>query len=676
VRLDPNSGAVEKRIAIDTAYNIAFGAGDVWISGGPSAQLTRIDTVTNELAATAKLSGFPGGIGFGNDAAWTSDPRQGLAWKVNRAGTVVGTYKTGSGARGPSFSDGVMWIANSDAGSVTGVDVVTGATQQYHLGHRIRGVVAGPELVAIVDLTFEDDVSLVPKGRVLTVSATDDFSGPPDPPTSAGPTWRQLAYTSCISLVQYPDKPGPEGLVLQPEAATAMPVVSADGRTYSFTIKSGFRFSPPSNEVVTAETFRFSLERVLSPGLDAYSPAKDFMSGIVGAPEYMRGKAQHVAGLAASADKLTIRLVEPDPALLWKLALSYYCPVPLRTPVARGGIDPDPPISAAGPYYLAKHADGWVIFRKNPNYHAGRPQPFEAIAVRFGLDPGESVAKVSGGTFDVMIESGYDPAQALKPQGSVARQWGPDSDAAQQGDQRWFGEPQFGADVLSLNPGRPPFDDVNVRRAVALALDRADLVASNLQHAEVPSYTPLPPGVLGEIVQEPVPAPNADAARGLVNKGTAEAVFAITPTTQCPSCLSTAGRVADELVAIGFKVRIIQVDHRFAEAHKPGTPINMMFTRAVAEYPDPALILDEVMNASGWAGDARFAELEGIKHLTGRERLAGAAALAKELSDADLTLPVGDLADSTYLSDNVACGFVQPGIAAVDLLGLCPRVKG
>jgi class 3 adenylate cyclase/ABC-type transport system substrate-binding protein len=671
VRLDPSSGAVQKRITIETAYDMAFGSGAVWISGGPSAQLTRIDTVTNSPATPTKLGGSPGAIGFGNDAAWTTDRQQGLVWKVDRSGVVVGTYTTGAGAHGPTLSGGVMWVANEDDGSVTGIDVVTGAMQKRHLGHRIRGVVAGPELLVAVDQTFEDDLSLLPNGPVLTMLAQAGGT-PLDPAILGGPLWYQLFHTSCISLVNYPDKPGAAGLELQPEAAAAMPIVSADGLTYTFTVRSGFRFSPPSNEEVTAETFRFSLERLLSPKLGSdFNPA--YLSGIIGVDEFRAGTTPHVDGLTANGDALTIRLAEPDPALLWKLALSQSCPVPLGTPLALGGIDPDPPIPAAGPYYPAKHADGYVIFRKNPNYHADRPQPFEAIAVRFGLDPRDSVAKVTAGTFDALVENFYDGAGVLNPQGIVAGQWGPDSDAAQRGDQRWWGALASGASALSLNPQSPPFDDINVRRAVALALDRANLAEAQVLYALAPTGMLLPPPVLGTRAEELVPPPDPNAARLLLREGTAEAVYAVTPTTSCPLCLSSATNVANDLVAIGLGVRIIQTEDRVGKAHKPGTSISMMATGDIEEYPDPVPILDGLMNQTGWAGDARFAELKRIKQLSGVERLEAAAALAKELSDEDLILPLGFFVNSMYLSDKVGCAFVQPGMATVDLLGLCPK---
>ena len=65
--------------------------------------------------------------------------------------------------------------------------------------------------------------------------------------------------------MNYPDKAGPAGSQLIPEVAQALPTRSADGRTYTFTIRPGFRFSPPSNEPVTAQTFKHSIERTLNP---------------------------------------------------------------------------------------------------------------------------------------------------------------------------------------------------------------------------------------------------------------------------------------------------------------------------------------------------------------------------------------------------------------------------
>ena len=75
----------------------------------------------------------------------------------------------------------------------------------------------------------------------------------------------QLSYATCANLLDYPDSAGPDGMRLRPEIAAAMPTISRDGRTYTLPHPSGFRFSPPSNEPVTAATFRHTIERDPAP---------------------------------------------------------------------------------------------------------------------------------------------------------------------------------------------------------------------------------------------------------------------------------------------------------------------------------------------------------------------------------------------------------------------------
>src|SRR5690242_19129673 len=93
----------------------------------------------------------------------------------------------------------------------------------------------------------------------------------------------QAEYATCLKLLNYPDAAGDLGKELVPDAASALPAVSADGRTYTFTIRKGLRFSPPSGERVNAETFKHVFERDLTPAL--ISPAQPFFVDIVGAQE-------------------------------------------------------------------------------------------------------------------------------------------------------------------------------------------------------------------------------------------------------------------------------------------------------------------------------------------------------------------------------------------------------
>ena len=109
-----------------------------------------------------------------------------------------------------------------------------------------------------------------------------------------------MEFATCAKLLNYPDAAAPDGWNLQPEVAASMPEVSPDGRTYTFTVRPGYRFSPPSNEPVTAETFRYSIERAiaLSPE-NGYRPL--VLSDIEGEGAFLAGGADHISGLRATA---------------------------------------------------------------------------------------------------------------------------------------------------------------------------------------------------------------------------------------------------------------------------------------------------------------------------------------------------------------------------------------
>ncbi len=91
--------------------------------------------------------------------------------------------------------------------------------------------------------------------------------------------------------------------------AAGEPLVSDHGRTYRFQIRPGFRFSPPSNEPVTAEAFERALERILSPAMHEGTPSY-VVSDIVGADDYLAGRTKDLEGVSARGRTLVIRLTQ------------------------------------------------------------------------------------------------------------------------------------------------------------------------------------------------------------------------------------------------------------------------------------------------------------------------------------------------------------------------------
>ena len=84
-----------------------------------------------------------------------------------------------------------------------------------------------------------------------------------------GETWKLEQATAC-KLFNWPDKEGAAGAELNPEVAAGLPVISKDGKTYTFTIKPGFKFS--NGKPVNAKSFADAINRLREPE-DAVAPA-------------------------------------------------------------------------------------------------------------------------------------------------------------------------------------------------------------------------------------------------------------------------------------------------------------------------------------------------------------------------------------------------------------------
>ena len=126
-------------------------------------------------------------------------------------------------------------------------------------------------------------------GGTLRVLSPQDVDAV-DPALAASTLGQQFIYATCAALLNYPDKAGPAGSLLTPEVAQSLPARSPDGRTYTFKIRPGFRFSPPSNQPVTAQTFKDTIERTLNPRMQSLCAA--YLADIVGAAR-VHGREGH-----------------------------------------------------------------------------------------------------------------------------------------------------------------------------------------------------------------------------------------------------------------------------------------------------------------------------------------------------------------------------------------------
>ncbi len=637
--------------------------------------VNRIDPGTNaitktELVLPSNCCAAVAGGGFG----WTADPTKGVVCKVDPSGQVVATSVSGPGATIGSYSDGVVWAANSDVGTVSGIDALTGARRTFRFEHPVQGVAAGAG-VLIVTLgpgrTYEDVIDGL-DGKVARFFAPLGELATPDTAMMVGgfPAWVEAA--TCAKLLSYLDAPVADGWNLQPEVAASMPDVSPDGRTYTFTIRPGYRFSPPSNETVTAETFRYSIERALSP--DVGGVGHFFVWDIEGEREFRHGDADHISGLRADGDVLTVELIAPAPDFVERLSIPFFCPVPTHTPLIAGGAGAYAgyphraalPVPSAGPYYIADHLDGeYAILKPNPNYAGPRTHAFDAIALREGIDPGIAVGLVESGSWDGIVHV-FDPL--LTPTGPVAQKYGAEDASGEA--LRYYAAPTTVTGFFAFNANRPAFSDPDVRRAAALAIDRETLAAI---WGNVPTDQLLSPAMPGFEDKElyALDGSGVDEARSLMGGRTVTAVFGIGAGND--RARQEAEVVRSNLAPIGITVEI----QEFADlASALRAPIDMIGGGDQLPYADPASFLFDLLSFAvprSWLPEGVPEQVAALGGLTGPERRSAAVALADRLATDEVPIAV-DLfgAIPFLLSSSLGCRGFPPLGYGVDLAALCP----
>ncbi len=143
-------------------------------------------------------------------------------------------------------------------------------------------------------------------------------------------SWSLLDLT-CARLMTYSDRAGPRGFSLVPEVAAAPPRVSRDGKTYTFSLRRGFRFS--DGKPVDARAFARAINRTLAPGLKSLGTR--YMEDIVGARAVEAGKAATAEGVVAGGYRLVIRLERPVGDFAARTSMPFFCAVPPNLPADR-----------------------------------------------------------------------------------------------------------------------------------------------------------------------------------------------------------------------------------------------------------------------------------------------------------------------------------------------------
>jgi ABC-type transport system substrate-binding protein len=276
--------------------------------------------------------------------------------------------------------------------------------------------------------------------------------------------------------------------------------IKGKGRVYLFRLREGVRFS--SGREVRAEDFKWSFERNCSPKLYSQT-ARTYLGCILGVREKIAGKAREIKGIQALGPYLLkVILEKPCPYFLGKLTHPVAAVLDRQVVPADREITSLRELGSAAPYQVSAYFPNQLIqLRANPHYHVGVPKT-ELIEIPILKDSQVCLNKFKSGDLDVTYVQSQDVVELQK-------------DPVYKSQLQIY--PTASVLYLSLNPdGYPPFRDLRVRRAVAMSIDREDIVDRIMDGVHVAAYSLLPPRVLGYQNMRLTPPYDPEGARKLL----------------------------------------------------------------------------------------------------------------------------------------------------------------
>ena len=301
---------------------------------------------------------------------------------------------------------------------------------------------------------------------------------------------------------------GTEGNKLYPDLAAAQPTISSDGLTYTFKLKPNVKFGPPLNRTITSKDVEYAFERINTASLVAQYGS--YYCGVVKGMDCAAKSVQPVSGIETPDDStIVFHLEQPTGDFLYRLAMPATAPIPQE--VAKC-------FTKAGDYGRFVIASGPYMIKGSDRLDISSCKAMKAIS---GFDPSKKLLLVRNPAYDQStddlrsnfvdgvqitvdtnvndifnrVESGaLDASYVNQPPKTILARYVTDANKrkflhADSSDQTWY---------ITMNLGQPPFDDIHVRKAVNLVMDKAAILQAwgGQVWGQIATHI-MPPTVLG-----------------------------------------------------------------------------------------------------------------------------------------------------------------------------------
>jgi len=253
--------------------------------------------------------------------------------------------------------------------------------------------------------------------------------------------------------------------------------VSAEGTVYTFHLRENAMFH--NGRPVTAQDVIYSWERAASPELES-DTVLTYLGDIVGVNDMASGQADSIAGLTALDDyTLQVTIDAPKPYFLFKLTY------PTAFIVDRENVESDDEWyrqpNGTGPYRLTEwQSFEYIVYEANQNFYLGAPSiPYIVVQLYSGV----GIRLYESDEIDITGISRFDADRFLDPTEPL------------------HNELLTGVSLCTgyvvFDAARPPFDDVNVRKAFSMAFDRQKFIDVVLNGHALPANGLYPPALPG-----------------------------------------------------------------------------------------------------------------------------------------------------------------------------------
>lgn len=386
-----------------------------------------------------------------------------------------------------------------------------------------------------------------------------------------------ILWNTHIGLVTYPHLSGNAGAQPVPGLAKAMPAISNGGKTFTFHLRSGLRYS--NGQRVKASDFIYTVKRAFRLN----TPNGGIFSGIIGAQHFMDTKKGNIPGISAddATGTIVIRLTAPQANFLYALAFPWFAFVPPNTPVkVQNG-----PVAGVGPYRLTAYTPNRSFTLERNPYFKGLPgvpvgNPDKVVGT-IESNPTVSLQDVLNGQSDYDFnEPPLDRLAGLQSQ--------------YPSQVKIYTVPN--TVMFFLNERTAPFDELDVRRAVEYGVDRAAIV--RLYGGLADPTENLFPSYWSSYRKITAYTYDPNMARQLIKKAGAVGTPVTVWSDDTEQGVKVNTYLVNQLNAIGLKakLKVVSASVYYQTVGNQKTKAQVVWANFFADYPQPVAKIDQLFN--------------------------------------------------------------------------------